>query len=54
MPSRETVERFIDLVSQNRHVDAIEAFYADDATMQDNNQAPRFGRANLMEHQRQA
>ena len=54
MPSRETVERFIDVVSQNRHLEAIEAFYADDATMQENNQAPRFGRANLMEHERQA
>ena len=54
MPSQETVERFIAVVTQNRHVEAIEAFYADDATMQENNQAPRFGRANLMEHERQA
>ena len=54
MPDRQTVERFIALVTENQHVEAIEQFYADDATMQENHAPPRFGRAALMEHERQA
>jgi ketosteroid isomerase-like protein len=30
----------------------VEAFYADDATMQENNDPPRIGRARLIEHER--
>lgn len=44
MPSAETLERFIALVEANRHVEAVEAFYAADATMQENQSPPRVGR----------
>ncbi len=44
MPTAETLERFIALVEQNAHVEAVEGFYAVDATMQENQSAPRVGR----------
>jgi len=44
MPAAETLERFIALVEQNAHVEAIEAFYTADASMQENQSAPRIGR----------
>ena len=44
MPTAETLERFIALVEQNAHVDALERFYAADASMQENQSAPRVGR----------
>lgn len=43
MPSPETLERFIARVEQNAHVDAIEEFYTVDASMQENQRAPRVG-----------
>jgi len=45
MPTAETLERFIALVEQNAHVAAVEAFYTADASMQENQSAPRIGRA---------
>jgi hypothetical protein len=48
MPSLATLENFIALVESNAHVEAIEDFYAENATMQENNSLPRVGRANLM------
>lgn len=44
MPSPETLERFIATVERNEHVQAIEAFYAPDASMQENDAPPRKGR----------
>ena len=44
MPTNETLERFIAQVEQNAHVEAVEAFYTADATMQENQSAPRVGR----------
>ena len=44
MPSAETLERFISLVEQNAHVEAVEAFYTANASMQENQSAPRVGR----------
>ena len=44
MPTNETLERFIARVEQNAHVEAVEAFYTADATMQENQSAPRVGR----------
>ena len=44
MPTAETLERFIALVEANRHVEAVEAFYAADSTMQENQSPPRVGR----------
>ena len=44
MPTTETLERFIALVERNAHVEAVEEFYTADATMQENQAAPRVGR----------
>ena len=52
MPATETLERFVAMVERNAHVDAIEAFYAPDASMQENQLAPRRGRDNLMASER--
>lgn len=51
MPSPETLARFIVLVEQNAHVEAIEAFYTQDASMQENMSAPRVGRDALVAHE---
>jgi hypothetical protein len=44
MPTAETLERFIARVEANAHAEAIEEFYTTDATMQENQSAPRVGR----------
>lgn len=48
MPSRDTLERFIARVEENAHAEAIEEFYTENASMQENQAAPRVGRANLV------
>ncbi len=53
MPARETLEHFIATVESNAHVEAIEMFYTPDASMQENEAAPRVGRALLVESERQ-
>ncbi|MBI3530703.1 MAG: nuclear transport factor 2 family protein [Betaproteobacteria bacterium] len=45
MPTTETLERFIARVEQNAHAEAVEEFYTADASMQENQSAPRVGRA---------
>jgi SnoaL-like domain len=45
MPTSETLERFIARVEQNAHAEACEEFYTADASMQENQMAPRVGRA---------
>jgi hypothetical protein len=53
MPSRQTVEDFIALVESNRHDEAIERFYTEDASMQENlTEPPRRGRDLLVAHER--
>ncbi len=52
MPSPETLERFIALVEQNAHAEAIEEFYASNASMQENQSAPRVGRDMLVANER--
>lgn len=52
MPSRPTVQAFIDLVEQGHYIEAIEQFYAPDASMQENRQPPRRGRETLVAYQR--
>lgn len=52
MPTRERLQAFIDMVVANRHVEAIEAFYHPDASMQENQQPPRVGRDTLVEGER--
>jgi ketosteroid isomerase-like protein len=44
MPSAQTLEAFIALVEANQHVAAIERFYTEDASMQENMTPPRVGR----------
>ncbi|MFZ5720945.1 MAG: nuclear transport factor 2 family protein [Pseudomonadota bacterium] len=48
MPSRATVEAFIAQVLSGDHVGAIRDWYAEDATMQENQDPPRLGREALM------
>ena len=44
MPKVETVERFVELVERNEHVEAVEEFYTEGSSMQENQAAPRIGR----------
>ncbi len=44
MPTSETLERFIALVEENKHDVAIEEFYTENSSMQENQSAPRIGR----------
>ena len=48
MPTRERVQALIDLVERGRYVEAIEAFYHKDASMQENLDQPRRGRDTLI------
>src|SRR5437879_13926778 len=52
MPSRERVQAFVDLVEQAKFVEALEEFYHPNASMQDNQQAPRLGRERLIADER--
>ena len=52
MPKRETVEAFIAMVESNQHDLAIEKFYAEDASMQENAGPVRSGRDLLVAHER--
>jgi hypothetical protein len=52
MPTPETLERFIALVEGNAHAEAIEQFYAPDASMQENRSEPRVGRDVLVANER--
>jgi len=52
MPTPETLQRFIARVEQNAHAEAIEEFYTADASMQENQLAPRVGRDLLVAHER--
>ena len=52
MPAREILEQFVAQVERNAHVEAIEAFYADDASMRENQSAPRVGREALVANER--
>ena len=52
MPTAETLERFIALVEQNAHAEAVEQFYTADASMQENQSAPRVGRDSHVANER--
>lgn len=54
MPSFKALERFIARVESNAHVEAIEEFYTENASMQENNAAPRVGRDTLVAHEARA
>ncbi len=51
MPSPESLAAFVDMVASGRHVEAIEAWYHEDASMQENQRAPRVGRDALVHHE---
>jgi len=54
MPSAATFEAFIARVEANAHVEAIQEFYTENASMQENNAPPRVGRDLLVEHEARA
>lgn len=54
MPTRERVLAFIERVVSGDHVGAIEDFYTEDASMQENGNPPRIGRSMLVEHEKKA
>jgi hypothetical protein len=52
LPTREVLELFIARVEANAHVEAILEFYAEEASMQENQKPPRVGRDVLAEGER--
>ena len=52
MPTRERLNEFIAVVEAGDHVGAIERYYTEDASMQENAAAPRVGRDLLVAHER--
>jgi hypothetical protein len=52
MPQRKTVEALVSRVEKGEFLQAIEAFYHPDATMQENGAAPRAGMAALLANER--
>ena len=52
MPTAETLERFIARVEENAHVEAIQDFYTENASMQENQSPPRIARDLLMARER--
>ena len=52
MPSRERVAALIARVEAGCFVEALQEFYTEDATMQENGQSPRIGLQKLIEHER--
>lgn len=54
MPTRQTVEAFLATVVSGQHAEAIEQYYTENASMQENHHPPRVGRNNLVENERAA
>jgi hypothetical protein len=52
MPSPDVLARFIAKVESNAHAEAIEQFYAENASMQENDKPPRVGRDVLAARER--
>ena len=52
MPSRTRLDEFIAVVESGDHVGAIERYYTEDASMQENANPPRVGRDGLVAHER--
>jgi hypothetical protein len=52
MPSRARLDEFIAVVESGDHAGAIERYYTEDASMQENASAPRVGRDLLVGHER--
>jgi len=54
MPSRARLDEFIAVVESGDHAGAIERYYTEDASMQENAAPPRVGRDVLVAHERGA
>ena len=52
MPSRTRLDEFIAIVESGDHAGAIERYYTEDASMQENAAPPRVGRNGLVAHER--
>jgi len=52
MPAPDTLERFIARVESNSHVEALQEFYGADASMRENQSAPRIGLDSLIANER--
>ena len=52
MPSRARLDEFIAVVESGDHAGAIERYYTEDASMQENAAPPRIGRDLLVAHER--
>ena len=52
MPSRARLDEFIAVVESGDHAGAIERYYTEDASMQENTAPPRVGRDVLVAHER--
>jgi len=52
MPSPATLDSFVARVVENAHAEAIEEYYTENASMQENNAQPRIGRETLVQHER--
>src|SRR5262245_56776926 len=52
MPSREIVDEFSAVVESGDHAGAIERYYTEDASMQENAAPPRIGRDRLVAHEK--
>jgi hypothetical protein len=52
MPSRARPDEFIAVVVSGDHAGAIERYYTEDASMQENEAPPRVGRDGLVAHER--
>jgi flagellar hook assembly protein FlgD len=52
MPSRARLDEFIAVVESGDHAGAIERYYTENASMQENAAAPRLGRDLLVAHER--
>ena len=53
MPSRARVDEFIAAVESGDHAGAVERYYTEDATMQENLAPPRQGRDKFVAHERE-
>jgi len=52
MPSRNRVQQLVELVEQGKFVEALQEFYAEDATTQENHEPPRIGLPRLIREER--
>jgi len=51
MPNKKTIENFITAVEMEPHDQVIARFYADDASIQENQNLPRVGKENLIKNE---